>query len=145
MAQTATWQEPRLEESLWQSVRRAEAPRLRFGDYGVVHPIPAKGYPGRHITVKYTCPSSWLYLRERWERNGEGSSGEGERSRARTLRVVCRNLIESGSYAGPAYSWGDQQIEAAATGRGTSLGDTSKPVAFGTSHHLAYLNGMAAA
>lgn len=146
MSQTASWQEPRLEERLWQLVRDAGVPELRFGDYGVVHPVPSQGYRSLHVSVKYTCPSNWLYLRERMDQDTAPDTDEhDEASRARTLRSLCRQLIANDSYSGPEFSWGDREIHIAAAGRGARLGQSSKPVAIGTSHHLAYLANMAAA
>lgn len=56
-----------------------------------------------------------------------------------------RHLIESDNFAGPNFSWGDREIHEAATGRSRGFGDSSKPVALATSHHLAYLAGRSAA
>ncbi|MGV9367962.1 beta family protein [Amycolatopsis sp. NPDC003731] len=139
LGQTATWEQPRAEEVLWERLVRAGAGHLRFGDYGAVHPVPGPGFGSKHVALKYTCPHRWLYSRERMpDENG------GEPARGRALRVVCRRVTESAGYAGPDFSWGDGEIHAVAAGAGTALGDTSKPVAFATSHHLAYLATRAA-
>jgi hypothetical protein len=135
MQKTAGWHEPRLEESLWQTVRDTGLSQVRFGDYGVAHPITAKGYRSHHVTVKYTCASRWLYLRERMA---------GEQPRARTLRALCNSLVADDSFAGPDFSWGDSEIQAITNGGGANLGNASTPIAIATSHHLAYLNGMTA-
>lgn len=146
MSRTASWEQPRFEETLWQLVREATTPDLRFGDYGVVHPWPRKGYRSHHVSVKYTCPGTWLYLRERMAQDAAPDpDGQDEASRARTLRALCRRLVANDSFSGREFSWGDQEIHSAASGRGVSLGLSSKPVAIGTSHHLAYLGSIAAA
>ncbi len=140
LGHTATWEQARAEEVLWERLVRAGAGNLRFGDYGAVHPIPSKGFRSKHVALKYTCPRRWLYSREQMpDEKGD------ESARGHTFRVVCRHVIESEGYAGPGFSWGDREILEAATGAGTGLGDTRKPVALATSHHLAYLAARAAA
>ncbi len=140
LGQTATWEQARAEEVLWEQLVRAGAAHLRFGDYGAVHPMPGPGFRSKHVALKYTCPHRWLYSRERMP----DEPGE-EPARGRAFRVVCRRVVESAGYAGPGFSWGDHEIHEVATGGGRALGDTSKPIAFATSHHLAYLATRAAA
>ncbi|TWD84749.1 T4 beta protein [Kribbella amoyensis] len=133
------WEQPRFEERLWHEVVRAGATRLRFGDYGVVHPIAAPGFRrSRHISVKYSCADHWLYVRE------PIADPDADEARARTVQAVCRHLVDSGSFSGPQFSWGDRQFATAAGGTLDGLGSTTKPVAFATSHHLAYLVSTAA-
>lgn len=133
------WEQPRFEESLWQSVNTEAGGGVRFGDYGATHPVSGDGWPPKHISLRYSCADHWLYLRERVLEPAE------ETSRARTVRFVSSQLLTSGSFSGPDYSWGDGQLALAAGGGGRALGDLSKPVAFATSHHLAYLSEFAAA
>ncbi|MGZ0153303.1 beta family protein [Kribbella sp. WER1] len=133
------WEQPRFEEVLWETVRAATSDSLRFGDYGAVHPAPAEPWRSNHINLKYTCPDHWLYLRERLRET------DGDNARASTLRLVSSELVSSGSFSGAGYSWGDDRLAEAADGGGRGLGGTSVPVAFATSHHLAYLGGFAAA
>lgn len=68
-----------------------------------------------------------------------------ENARAGALRLVSAELVNSGSFSGPGYSWGDDRLAEAAGGGGSGLGGTGVPVAYATSHHLAYLNDFAAA
>ncbi|TVT46962.1 hypothetical protein FNH05_19670 [Amycolatopsis rhizosphaerae] len=145
LTHTSAREQPRAEERLWESLVRDGVARLRLADYGVVHPLPRDPHPAKHVSLKYTCPDHWLYLRERVS----GSSEETARSRIESprslaLRAVCRHLVESDGFAGPDFSWGDRQISEAADGRGSGLGSPSRPVAFATSHHLAYLAARAA-
>ncbi|TDO59060.1 T4 beta protein [Kribbella sp. VKM Ac-2571] len=133
------WEQPRFEESVWQSVNSEAGGGVRFGDYGATHPVSGDGWPPKHISLRYSCADHWLYLRERVLEPAE------ETSRARTVRFVSSQLVTSGSFSGPDYSWGDGQLALAAGGGGRALGDLSKPVAFATSHHLAYLSEFAAA
>ncbi|WP_285491414.1 beta family protein [Amycolatopsis taiwanensis] len=146
LTQTSTWEQPRTEERLWESLVRGGVVEVRLGDYGVVHPLSTTAYASKHVSMKYTCPDHWLYSRERMGDSGdEARQPRTENPRASTLRIVCRHLVESDSFSGPDFSWGDHEISEAADGRGTGLGSTNKPVAFATSHHLAYLATRTAA
>lgn len=140
LTRTSTWEQPRTEELLWKSLVRGGVTGVRLGDYGVVHPGSTTRYVSKHISMKYTCPDHWLYSRERMRDSGdEARQPRTENPHASTFRIVCRRLVESGSFSGPDFSWGDHEISEAAHGRGTGLGSNRKPVAFATSHHLAYL------
>lgn len=145
LARTALWQQPRYEEMLWRRVTSAGAHGIRFGDYGAVHPFAGKAYPSKHVNIKYSSPNGWLFGRERMPTDDYAFDGRAESTRARTLRRVCQQLVVDDNFAGPAFSWGDHQLDDAARGRGAGLGSTSKPVAFSTSHHLAYLGTIQAA
>ncbi|MEV4055704.1 hypothetical protein AB0J55_31245 [Amycolatopsis sp. NPDC049688] len=142
LAQTSVWEKPRTEEVLWERLAPDNPTELRLGDYGTTHPIPGQGFRSKHVSMKYTCPDHWLYSRERMP---DADHQATDSARARTFRVVCRHLVESGSFSGPGFSWGDREILDAASGRGQGFGSTSKPVALATSHHLAYLATRAAA
>ncbi|MEV4603838.1 hypothetical protein AB0K15_41490 [Amycolatopsis sp. NPDC049253] len=143
LAQTEVWEAPRIEEQVWRALVGAGVEGLRFGDYGVVHPGASKGYPSKHLAVKYTCLDHWLYSRERIP--AETGEAHPESRTARTFRAVCRNVVESGSFAGPEFSWGDREIRETAEGRGEGPGTKTKAVAVATSHHLAHLAAQAAA
>jgi hypothetical protein len=136
LEQTSLWERPRFEEALWRGVVEGGGREIRLGDYGVVHPGAGALFPSKHVNLKYTCADHWLFVRERMS---------DQLGRGPTLQIVCRDLVQSGSFSGPQYSWGDGEIASAADGRGRSLGSTSKPVAIGTSHHLAYLASLNAA
>nr|WP_255482055.1 beta family protein [Amycolatopsis sp. SID8362] len=142
LARTSTWEQPRNEEVLWDQLSQNGATELRLGDYGTIHPIPSEGFGSKHVNLKYTCPEHWFYSRERMP---EPSDQAMDSPRARTFRIVCRNLVESDSFAGPEFSWGDREILETAAGQGQGSGSSSKPVALAISHHLAYLAGRRAA
>lgn len=133
------WEQPRFEELLWHTITASTSDRIRFGDYGAVHPAPSEPWPSKHINLKYTCSDHWLYLREPM------IDSDPDNARAQTVRLVSTELVNSGSFSGASYSWGDGRLAEAADGGGRGLGDTSAPVAFATSHHLAYLGEFAAA
>lgn len=133
---TSTWEEPRVEEELWRLLRDETTPSVQLGDYGVVHPIPSKdSWRSKHVSLKYSVRTHWLYTREPTE---QGSEETGESARASTLRSICRELVHSEYFFGPEFSWGDAEI-AAVDSDTSAWGATSRPVALGTSHHLAYL------
>ncbi|WP_165939681.1 beta family protein [Saccharopolyspora aridisoli] len=133
---TSTWEEPRVEEELWRLLRDETAVDVQLGDYGVVHPIPGKGYRSKHVSLKYSCSNSWMYSREP---TGQAPEDATESVRASTLRSICRELVHSDRFFGPEFSWGDAEIAAAFNSDTSAWGATSRPVALGTSHHLAYL------
>jgi hypothetical protein len=139
LEQIHRWEQPRFEEMLWQTVKASTSDSVRFGDYGAVHPAPTAPWPSKHINLKYTCADHWLYFREPLR------EPDDENARASALRLVSAELLNSGSFSGSGYSWGDDRFAEAADGRGAGLGGTSVPVAFATSHHLAYLSEFAAA
>ncbi|MEV8376603.1 hypothetical protein AB0P21_27915 [Kribbella sp. NPDC056861] len=136
LERTALWERPRFEEALWGAVVDGGGRDIRLGDYGVVYPRGGKLFPSKHVNMKYTCPEHWLFGRERMA---------DSKKQASTLEIVCRNLVESESFSGPEFSWGDQEIANAANGTGTGNSLKSKPIAIGTSHHLAYLASLQAA
>lgn len=146
LKRTALWRQSRYEELVWREVIASGAEHVRFGDYGVVHPFPANGRRSKHVTIKYACTNGWIFGRERMtEDECVSDDEEVENSRAYTFRLVCRRLVDDENFAGPDFSWGDHRLAEAARGSGSGLGSTSKPIAFATSHHLAYLAGFGAA
>ncbi|KMS90367.1 hypothetical protein ACZ91_15390 [Streptomyces regensis] len=139
------WRQDRHEEQLWHAATTQHTDVL-FGDYGVVHPAPGQGWRARHVSVKYSCRAGWWYGRRPIPSpdDAESPSVDGP-PRARAFRNVCRDLTDDAVFAGPDFSWGDHALSVAADGGAKGLGDSSKPIAFATSHHLAYLAGMGTA
>lgn len=140
---TNMWQQPRREEELWKAVRSATRKEIRLGDYGVTHPFQGTSYRSNHVSLKYASGRSWTFCRERMSNNDQATISMDENSRAHTLRRVCQKLVNTEHFTGAGFSWGDHELSEAARGRGDGLGSTSKPVAYATSHHLAYLNSVA--
>lgn len=137
LERTSTWEQPRVEELLWRLLGEEISVGLRLGDYGVVHPKPGRGFWSKHVNLKYSCSGSWLYSRERMRERAEEI--EVESARASTLRAICRDLVDSDYFSGSEFSWGDEEISTALHDRAPKWGRASRPVALGTSHHLAYL------
>jgi hypothetical protein len=142
---TSLWEQPRYEELLWREISTRSDQQLQVGDYGVVHPIPGEGFRSKHVSIKYSSGTAWLFCRERMV-DATHLDDSVENGRARTFRLASRRLVDDEHFAGPLFSWGDDQLVLAAHGSGGSgLGSTSKPVAVATSHHLAYLAAQHAA
>ncbi|GGM43868.1 hypothetical protein GCM10012275_13600 [Longimycelium tulufanense] len=133
----------RHEEELWRGVATGSTRKdLRFGDFGVVHPVPPKRSGGRftHSTLRYAVNGFWLFFRQSIEDHLDEATACGEDGRTHTFRLISRELVaDTEEYFGPTFSWGDHQLASSANGNGEKLGTTSTPVAFATSHHLAYL------
>ncbi|MFI5611837.1 hypothetical protein [Amycolatopsis sp. NPDC051903] len=101
-SQIALWESPRIEEQMWERLVRAGAAELLFGDYGVVHPEPGRGFLSKHAAMKYTCPGHWLYAREPVPAQDEGARGaEPGKPLARAFRVVCQDVVSSGAFPVP--------------------------------------------
>ncbi|GAA1219151.1 beta family protein [Prauserella alba] len=144
LSRLGRWHQDRHEEQLWREVS-AQHDDVLFGDYGVVHPKPTKGWRPRNIAVRYTCPAGWAYWRRPIEESDPADADDGsieEPPRARAFRHLCRELIDADIFAGPDFSWGDHKLSNAAHGAEKTLGRPSSPIAFATSHHLAYLAAL---
>ncbi|MFC5819227.1 beta family protein [Nonomuraea harbinensis] len=119
---------PRAESELWCRVSTAWR-TVDYGDYGIDHASapPADGeQPAPNL--RYASGQQWcLYY---WPKDSRG--------RHSTFYPLCRALMRSPEWprSGPAFSWGDEQIAAAAQEeRGPGGGAQWK--AFALSHYLA--------
>ncbi|GAA1598521.1 hypothetical protein GCM10009804_63830 [Kribbella hippodromi] len=140
LSERSVWEQPRHEETAWRTAVESGFSSVRFGDYGVVHPISRPGIRrSNHVSVKYSCSDHWLYVREpiRIVNN--------EHFVAEAVGVAGQSLLGSGSFAGPEFSWGDRGFATVAAGGTQGYGSKTKVVAFSTSHHLSYLAGLTAA
>lgn len=139
LTETAVWEQPRHEEEIWRAAAAAGFDSLRFGDYGVVHPIAERGIRrSKHVSLKYSCADHWLYVREPIRIVNK------EHFVAEAIGAASQSLVESGSFAGPSFSWGDRGFARVAAGDRSGYGSKTKVVALSTSHHLSYLSGLAA-
>lgn len=87
---------------------------LRYGDYGVAHPIPPDkvGMPRRPSPyVHYTLSGRRLYV----ARKVDWSHGRSEEF-AEAFAEVAEELTTHPKFAGQHYSWGDRQFVACRTG-----------------------------
>ncbi|MEV5965500.1 hypothetical protein AB0L70_27270 [Kribbella sp. NPDC051952] len=140
LTQVAVWEQPRYEELVWRAAVSAGLAEVRFGDYGVVHPVTAPGIRrSNHVNVKYSCTDHWLYVRE------PIPVVDQQHLVSKAIGTASQSLLESGSFAGADYSWGDNGFVAAASGNASGYGSKTKVVALATSHHLSYLADLSAA
>lgn len=114
---------PRVELALWKQVigMLADPVPVALGDCGVIgaHHAP----PGKPVNVpsrvRYTTASEHVFRR----------ADRGE------YQAICRELIESEDFHGAGFSFGDQQMGKAGSGR-SGPGNPSMWVTHDTSHHL---------
>lgn len=122
----------RKEWKIWKAVvaldRRVDN-FCMFGDFGADNSkiqFKGGGLPITHL--RYTLGSDWLVVR-----GGESSSGvEGGNG---TLKEVSRKIVDSGFFAGEAFSAGDEFIADCAAGR-CSLGSASEWRRANMNHHI---------
>jgi hypothetical protein len=117
----------RREWALWRSLPADLRRRVEFGDYGVQNPVPPQGGgPGMRANIRYCLDEHHLVVRGVGDVTIEG---------APQYVGLCERLLQSGSFAGRSYSWGDSVIEDCA--RGDLLpGGQNLWRGAGTSRHL---------
>ena len=133
--------EVRHELGLWREVNRLVAP-VRYGDYGVVHPVPARQGPDSNARqpnpyLHYTIEERRIVLRRRVNRSVSGAFAEG-------FADLAGELVGRPDFAGSGYSWGDEQLEMCGRGADTA-GTSSRWIAMATSHHIRHVTVETAA
>lgn len=125
---------PRHEWEIWCALRKLQLPRLpTYGDYAVQHPDPPEQDqqtgPGMRANIRYTLDHLTLVPRGVGPFTQEGKEG---------YRLLCRQIVQDGGFAGPDFSWGDRTIAECADGSGPSgMQDVWRGA--GTSHHLRHV------
>lgn len=131
----------RVEVELWKAVREASGERIRYGDYGVVHPDPQKSSKGGRIPnpyIYYTVPGATLYIaRKNPERKGN-SVPPG--STERYFLKVADELVHRPEFAGADFSWGDRNLYTCRKRPNPQVGSASRWIAFATSHHVVHVS-----
>lgn len=99
-----------------------------YGDFGINHPyiqppIPRAPKPN----LRYTSGTEWQVVREEKLLPGNES-----------FFTVCERLVQSGLWAGSAYSAGDTEIERCSQSTG-GAGTATQWLADGASHHMAHV------
>lgn len=131
----------RTDAQLWSvvdgAVRDAAGTGVRYGDYGLVPPIPKE--PKGPIMppnpyVRYTVAGQTLCLAKRVPKDGPT-----EGSYADTFSEVADTLTERPEFAGPGYSWGDREFHRCRTGGTRRAGSATDWLAMATSHHITHL------
>jgi hypothetical protein len=119
----------RLDARIWQ---RLGEPGVGYADYGVTSPVRRWGVQ-RHRqlpTLRYTTEHHWWIYR--WARRGGRSDDR--------CHDLCRTLVTSPHWpsTGARFSWGDAEIARRAR-TAPGAGSAGTWMAFGTSHHIAYV------
>lgn len=111
---------------------------VRYGDYGVVPPIPKQG-KGRtpHPWLRYTAAGQTLCMAKQVRPDPAGDALDN--ARAETFTEVADMLTDRPEYAGPEYSWGDRELAQHRSTGSRRTGHSSNWLAMATSHHLTYL------
>jgi len=105
-------------------------PELCFGDFGVNHPeVADPPRQGPLPNLRYTFGRHWEVYREEKARPGNES-----------FYTLCRRVVASPFWpiTGPAYSWGDSEIESKSRVLGGPGGATQWR-SYGTSHHMEHV------
>ena len=118
---------PRREWALWRELVRRGGRVPTFGDYAIQYPIPPeKGGPGMRTNIRYTLDDCTLVAR----------GAQFTQAGTAEYKVLSRQIVGSGSFKTPEFSWGDCVIEGCARGR-VQPGTQNMWRGAGTSHHLA--------
>ncbi|MCZ7437496.1 hypothetical protein O7598_13915 [Micromonospora sp. WMMC241] len=102
---------------------------IQFADYGISHPGTNQRARGPAPNIRYTDRDTWWTYRA--ARDGRGNSA---------IYDLCRALVSADHWPpdGRRFSWGDEQIARRAAGH-AGPGTATQWLAWGTSHHLAYV------
>lgn len=99
-----------------------------FGDYCVSHPSTEMldmKLLDPNAKIKYTINDAWyIAVGLQVKAHGRGQ-----------MASLCRNVVASGHFMGPHYSWGDHYIDECAAGRGSTGGPSTFPTV-ASNHHI---------
>jgi hypothetical protein len=126
---------PRREWQLWLELGKCDLQRTPcFGDYAVQHPHPPQegGGPGMRANIRYTCHGSTLIAR--------GTGWVAQEGNAQ-YALLCKQLVDSGDFAGATYSWGDSLIDQCSRGV-MEPGAQDMWRGAGTSHHIEFVTNQ---
>jgi hypothetical protein len=135
----ATTLRDRPEVTQWNEVRDGGADEVNYGDFGVTHPKPpASGGNARNPFpyLCYTVPRKTVVLRRKQERGDVP---------AELFADLAEELVGRGDFAGPDYSWGDEELARCRRTGDRTAGSVSRWVAMATSHHLQHVSRRTAA
>lgn len=133
----------RTDHLLWSAVdemlRDKDGTGIRYGDYGVVHPIPPQGIPLQPPKpyFYYTTSDQSLFLARRPGKDVRGEVTIAAREDA--FAELVDDLTEHERFAGPDYSWGDSQLVHYTTAGPRRTAESKDWLAMATSHHLTHL------
>ena len=119
-------------ESLVFQTIRTEYPQLTVmhGDYGVRAPNSAEDLiaPDTNFKIRYTIGHTYFVARGHSQRKG---------NKGAQTQDLAREVINSGHFMGPSFSWGDARIVECRNG-GFS-GNHGQWVGIDTNHHIAWV------
>ncbi len=118
----------------WNAVCAQIDVPVRYGDFGVVHPIAPAGGRGRqpHPFLHYTVSGQSLFVARKVRDRHRGAFAEA-------FAEVADELTDRPEYVGPGYSWGDNVLSRCRSVGRDSAGSSPKWIAMATSHHMAHL------
>jgi len=115
--------EQRIELEVWSqviSMAEGELP-IALGDFGVIgaNYVPPADFKKSPARIRYTTARDHVF----------------RRAKLQDYRDLCRQLVDSPDYFGPAFSLGDQRIALVAKGQ-ERAGNAPTWIAVDTNHHL---------
>ncbi|MFD5244153.1 hypothetical protein ACFWIW_06405 [Amycolatopsis sp. NPDC058340] len=134
-----TTERDRPEVTLWNEVRHARTNEVNYGDYGVTHPRPPRSDGNPRTPNPYLCytvPGKTVLLRRKVEKGDDP---------AERFTDLVEELVERNDFAGPDYSWGDDELTRCRRTGGKTAGSVSRWVAMATSHHIEHVARRSAA
>lgn len=136
---TSTQDRPELE--LWQHVSRLVEPPVRYGDYGIAHPVVRPRTTSElrqpHPYLYYTVTGRRIALRRKPDRENVESTA------ASSFADLAGELVRLPDFAGHRYSWGDERLLGCKEGR-VNAGASWQWIAMATSHHISHISREAA-
>lgn len=119
-------------ESLVFQALRMEYPQLTVmhGDYGVRAPNSAEELiaPDTNFKIRYTNGNAYFVARGHSQRKG---------NKGAQTQNLASEVINSGHFMGPTFSWGDERIVACRDGQFS--GNHGQWVGIDTNHHIAWV------
>jgi len=121
----------RLYKRLINSFEKAGLRLPTFGDYAINHPKVIKQDPRilkPSATIRYTIDEGWYIVKGHFVRDEKFG-------KYKQYRKLSKQILTSGYYCGPDFSWGDNYIQECATGK-SKTGSLSTWRQVGTNHHI---------
>lgn len=134
----------RHELRLWRQFKKTN-PALHYGDYGVVHPVPAEppaqvGGGKFNPYLFYTAGERSHFSLRKLDRDPRTGKVLDSEDPAEHFQDLAEEVINSDYYQQHSTdSWGDECLQKCAKGN-ERAGSPAKWIAIGTSHHLAHLS-----
>lgn len=123
---------PRAEWLVWQQLRgHAAGSTVRFGDYGITHPVYNSVPISGSANIRYTHTNDWLIARGR-KVTGAAYGGFGQ------FVALSKTVVGDTRYCGTQYSWGDDYVSQCSAGT-VSTGNMTTWRAVGTNHHITFV------